>query len=63
MEANASLRGLVNRNTGEGLLGLCETEAGTRKVALIHRTAPRVRNKFDRKRPKKMSNQEVGKSR
>ena len=55
MEANASLRGLVNRNTGEQYWQYVRSLA--REQGVNPDDADAVR-KFDRKRPKKMSNQE-----
>lgn len=55
MEANASLRGLVNRNTGEAYWEYVKRLAAQSGVDPQDSAA--VRN-FDRKRPKKMSNQE-----
>lgn len=55
MEANASLRGLVNRNTGEAYWDYVKRLAAQSGVDAQDSAAVR---KFDRKRPKKMSNQE-----
>ena len=55
MEANASLRGLVNRNTGEAYWDYVKRLAA--QSGLDRKDSAAVR-KFDRKRPKKMSNQE-----
>jgi transposase len=55
MEANASLRGLVNRNTGEAYWEYVKRLAAQSGVDPRDNAAVR---KFDRKRPKKMSNQE-----
>lgn len=55
MEANASLRGLVNRNTGEAYWDYVKRLAAENGVDPQDSAAVR---KFDRKRPKKMSNQE-----
>jgi transposase len=55
MEANASLRGLVNRNTGEAYWEYVKRLAA--QSGLDPQDSAAVR-KFDRKRPKKMSNQE-----
>lgn len=55
MEANASLRGLVNRNTGEAYWEYVKRLAAQSGVDPQDRAAVR---KFDRKRPKRMSNQE-----
>jgi transposase len=55
LEANASLRGLVNRNTGEAYWNYVKRLAGESGVDPQDSAAVR---KFDRKRPKKMSNQE-----
>jgi transposase len=55
MEANASLRGLVNRNTGEAYWEYVKRLAGERGIDPRDSAAVR---KFDRQRPKKMSNQE-----
>jgi transposase len=55
MEANASLRGLVNRNTGEAYWEYVKRLAAQSGVDPQDSAAVR---KFDRKRPKKMSNQE-----
>jgi hypothetical protein len=55
MEANASLRGLVNRNTGEAYWDYVKRMAAQSGIDPEDSTAVR---KFDRKRPKKMSNQE-----
>jgi transposase len=55
MEANASLRGLVNRNTEEAYWNY------VRRLAAEHGVDPQdgdAVRRFDRKRPKKMSNQE-----
>jgi transposase len=55
MEANASLRGLVNRNTGEAYWEYVKRLAGQSGIDPQDSAAVR---KFDRKRPKKMSNEE-----
>jgi transposase len=55
MEANASLRGLVNRNTGEAYWDYVKRLAAENGIDPADSAAVR---KFDRKRPKKMSNQE-----
>ena len=55
LEANASLRGLVNRNTGEAYWDYVKRLAAESGVDPEDSAAVR---KFDRKRPKKMSNQE-----
>jgi transposase len=55
MEANASLRGLVNRNTGEAYWDYVKGLAAQSGIDPQDSAAVR---KFDRKRPKKMSNQE-----
>ena len=55
MEANASLRGLVNRNTGEAYWDYVKRLAAESGLNPQDSTAVR---KFDRKRPKKMSNDE-----
>jgi len=55
MEANASLRGLVNRNTGEAYWDYVKRLAAESGVNPQDRAAGR---KFDRKRPKKMSHAE-----
>ncbi len=55
LEANASLRGLVNRNTGEAYWDYVKRLAGESGIDPKDSAAVR---KFDRKRPKKMSNQE-----
>jgi len=55
LEANASLRGLVNRNTGEAYWDYFKRLAG--ESGMDPQDSAAVR-KFDRKRPKKMSNQE-----
>jgi transposase len=55
MEANASLRGLVNRNTGEAYWDYVKRLAAESGIDPQDSAAVR---KFDRKRPKKMSNQE-----
>ena len=55
MEANASLRGLVNRNTGEQYWEYVKRLA--QESGIDPKDTAAVR-KFDRKRPKKMSNQE-----
>jgi transposase len=55
MEANASLRGLVNRNTGEAYWDYVKRLAAESGINPQDSTAVR---KFDRKRPKKMSNDE-----
>jgi transposase len=55
MEANASLRGLVNRNTGEAYWDYVKRLAAESGIDPDDSAAVR---KFDRKRPKKMSNQE-----
>ena len=55
MEANASLRGLVNRNTGEAYWDYVKRLAAQSGVDPEDHAAVR---KFDRKRPKKMSNEE-----
>ena len=55
LEANASLRGLVNRNTGEAYWDYVKRLAGESGIDPQDSAAVR---KFDRKRPKKMSNQE-----
>jgi transposase len=55
MEANASLRGLVNRNTGEAYWEYVKRLAAQNGVDPQDSGAVR---KFDRKRPKRMSNQE-----
>ena len=55
IEANASLRGLVNRNTGEQYW---EYVKGLAQESGIDPKDTEAVRKFDRKRPKKMSNQE-----
>jgi transposase len=55
MEANASLRGLVNRNTGEAYWDYVKRLATENGIDPQDSAAVR---KFDRKRPKKMRNQE-----
>jgi len=55
IEANASLRGLVNRNTGEAYWDYVKRLAQESGIDPKDTSAVR---KFDRKRPKKMSNQE-----
>ena len=55
MEANASLRGLVNGNTGEAYWDYVKRLAAQSGIDPQDSAAVR---KFDRKRPKKMSNQE-----
>jgi transposase len=55
MEANVSLRGLVNRNTGEAYWDYVKRLAAESGINPQDSTAVR---KFDRKRPKKMSNDE-----
>jgi transposase len=55
MEANASLRGLVNRNTGEAYWDYVKRLAAESGVDPQDSAAVR---RFDRKRPKKMSHQE-----
>lgn len=55
MEANASLRGLVNRNTGEAYWDYVKRLAQAQGIDPQDTKAVR---QFDRKRPKKMSNQE-----
>jgi len=55
MEANASLRGLVNRNTGEAYWDYVKRLAAQSGIDPEDSAAVR---RFDRKRPKKMSNQE-----
>jgi transposase len=55
MEANASLRGLVNRNTGEAYWDYVKRLAAESGINPQDSAAVR---KFDRKRPKKMSNDE-----
>jgi transposase len=55
MEANASLRGLVNRNTGEAYWDYVKRLAVQSGIDPEDSAAVR---QFDRKRPKKMSNQE-----
>jgi transposase len=55
MEANASLRGLVNRNTGETYWDYVKRLAAESGINPQDSAAVR---KFDRKRPKKMSNDE-----
>src|ERR1039457_358580 len=55
VEANASLRGLVNRNTGEAYWDYVKRLAAESGIDPQDSAAVR---KFDRKRPKKMSNQE-----
>jgi transposase len=55
MEANASLRGLVNRNTGEAYWDYVKRLAAQSGIDPENSAAVR---KFDRQRPKKMSNQE-----
>ena len=55
MEANASLRGLVNRNTGEQYWEYVKRLA--QKSGIDPKDTATMR-KFDRKRPKKISNQE-----
>jgi transposase len=55
MEANASLRGLVNRNTGEAYWDYVKRLAA--EMGIDPQNSAAVR-KFDRQRPKKMSNQE-----
>ena len=55
MEANASLRGLVNRNTGEAYWDYVKRLAA--ESGLNPQDSAAVR-KFDRQRPKKMSNEE-----
>ncbi len=55
MEANASLRGLVNRNTGEAYWDYVKRLAARSGIDPEDSAAVR---KFDRQRPKRMSNQE-----
>jgi transposase len=55
MEANASLRGLVNRNTGEACWDYVKRLAAQRGLDPEDSAAVR---QFDRQRPKKMSHQE-----
>ncbi len=55
MEANASLRALVNRNTGEQYW---EYVKGLAKESGVDPNDADAVRKFDRKRPKKMSNQD-----
>ena len=55
MEANASLRGLVNRNTGEAYWDYVKRLAAE---SGIHPQDSAAVRKFDRQRPKKMSNDE-----
>jgi len=55
LEANASLRGLINRNTGEAYWDYVQRLAAESGIDPQDSAAVR---KFDRKRPKKMSNQE-----
>ena len=55
MEANASLRGLVNRNTGEAYWDYVKRLAAESGINPQDSAAVR---QFDRKRPKKMSNDE-----
>ncbi len=55
MEANASLRGLVNRNTGEAYWEYVKRLAAQSGIDPQDSAAVR---RFDRRRPKKMSNQE-----
>jgi transposase len=55
LEANASLRGLVNRNTGEAYWDYVKRLASESGVDPKDSAAVR---RFDRQRPKKMSNQE-----
>jgi len=55
LEANASLRGLVNRNTGEAYWDYVKRLAAESGIDPQDSAAVR---KFDRQRPKKMSNQE-----
>ena len=55
MEANASLRGLVNRNTGEAYWEYVKRLAAQNGINPQDSAAVR---QFDRQRPKKMSNQE-----
>ena len=55
MEANASLRGLINRNTGEAYWDYVKRLAAESGINPQDSVAVR---KFDRKRPKKMSNDE-----
>jgi transposase len=55
MEANASLRGLVNRNTGEAYWEYVKRLAAESGINPQDSAAVR---KFDRKRPQKMSNDE-----
>jgi transposase len=55
LEANASLRGLVNRNTGEAYWDYVKRLAAQSGIDPEDSAAVR---KFDRQRPKKMSNQE-----
>ncbi len=55
MEANASLRGLVNRNTGEAYWDYVKRLAAQSGIDPEDSAAVR---QFDRQRPKKMSNQE-----
>lgn len=55
MEANASLRGLVNRNTGEAYWDYVKRLAAESGINPQDSAAVR---KFDRKRPKKMRNDE-----
>jgi transposase len=55
MEANASLRGLVNRNTGEAYWDYVKRLAAQSGIDPEDSAAVR---RFDRKRPKQMSNQE-----
>jgi transposase len=55
LEANASLRGLVNRNTGEAYWDYVKRLAAESGIDPQDSAAVR---RFDRKRPKRMSNQE-----
>lgn len=55
MEANASLRALVNRNTEEAYWGYVKRLAGEQGIDPSDSDAVR---RFDRKRPKRMSNEE-----
>ena len=60
MEANASLRGLVNRNTGEAYWDYVKRLAAQSGIDPQDSAAVR---KFDRKRPKEDEQSGVGKSR
>ena len=55
LEANAAMRSIVRRHTGEGY---AESLAGLARASGIETPTREVRARLDRKRPKKASNQD-----